>query len=132
MSATTVAPQIAKIQAAVAASQKTAAADLSAVGAKIAEHGVRFAESHGREVMRLTGFLSGLKEIEWALAEEADRDRPLPLAVANLLLDLSGMQAATAEGVNLPQRSPDFIGGKVSAVRSVSRMLVDSLHDASE
>jgi hypothetical protein len=125
----TVVPQIAMLQAAVAKSQKETQAELVEAATKLATDGVRFADSRGRDIMRHSGFLAGLREVEWALTDEAEKSRPLSLSVANLLLDLSGIQAATAEGVNLPQRSPDFIEGKVAAVRGVSRMLVDMLTD---
>lgn len=126
---TTTVPQIAAIQATVLADQEQFQAKLVQQSSTLAEGGARFADSRTADILRTSGILAGLTEIEWRLRESVESTEPLPVIVAQLLLELGGIQGATAEGVNLRQKSPDFIEGKVAAARSISQRLVDMLRD---
>ena len=99
------------------------------ITAEIAQAHPSRLESLSLDLQLATGFLSGLKDAEWYItdADEGQADPFLVLAIQ--LKEVSDMLGHTAVGVNLRQKSPDYVQGRVNALRKVSSFLLDAFRD---
>jgi hypothetical protein len=110
------------------------------ITAQIAQAEPRYLEGLSLDLQLATGFLSGLKDAEWYIIDIAERgfrpgrpgknelDDPF-LTLATQLKEISDMLGHTAVGVNLNQKSPDYVQGRVNALRGVSSFLLDAFRD---